>query len=66
MTIEAIEKVFSHRDSLLNSGLSMFIVTKQNHLTPHEVTYNTVYSDGKIFDEFWLIHIEDIECFEIA
>jgi hypothetical protein len=66
MKKEKIEKIFSSKDSLLDSGLSIFIVTKHHRLMPYEVTYNTVYSDEKIFDEFWQIDIKDVECFEIV
>ena len=60
--MKQLEKIFS----LFDSGFSVFIVTKQNHLMPYEITYKTTYSDEKVFDEGWQINIEDIEHFEIA
>lgn len=66
MNIEKLKKVFSSKDSLLDSGLSIFIVTKHHRLMPYEVTYNTTYFNGKIFDEHWQIDIKDVEYFEIA
>lgn len=66
MTREKILKILSHKDSMLDAGVSTFIVTKQNRLMPYEVTYNTTVFNDKILDETWQIYFEDIEYFEIA
>ncbi len=59
-----IKKIMSMRNSFLELGARVFIVTK-NH-SRYEVTYDTTYFNNKIWDKEWEIRAEDVERIELA
>lgn len=64
MKREKILKIMSHKNSLLDADVSIFIVTKDYHT--YEVTFNTTLFNNKIWDEEWGINAEDVEHFILA